>query len=155
MRWAFLLACLLALAGCTTPGDGGDGGATTTPPTTPDASALPAPIEDSKTVQGSADPLAGTPIGPPCSSPLAQCFRYPFELNASATLDAKLTWTVQANDFDLHVFQDGQPTEFASTTPPPGTQEALSVELEPGAYELVVSAYGVTQDTYKLIATFA
>ena len=149
---ALLVAPALALAGCTT----GDGGATPTPTTPADgggAATLPPPIEDSQQVTGSADPL-NFASGVPCETPSSQCFRYPFTLNATAAIDATLTWTVPANDFDLYVFKDGAPFEQDGATPP-GTEESVQAALDAGEYEVVVVAWGVSQDTFTLSATFA
>ncbi|HUR70177.1 MAG TPA: hypothetical protein VM370_13115 [Candidatus Thermoplasmatota archaeon] len=152
---ALLLA--LALAGCSTP-DAGDPPATNgTAPTPGVAATLPPPIEDSKQVSGSADPASFVPGQAPCSTPSSQCFPYPFTLNGTATLDASVSWTVPATDFDLHVFQDGAAitTTEGASPPGPGTSEAFTLELEPGDYELVVVAWAVAQDTYTLAASFS
>lgn len=150
------LAATALLAGCLGGGDDAEGNETDGN-TTDDAAArvLPGPIEASEQVTGSADPLPITGAAA-CDAPTSQCFRYPFELNVSATIAVSLTWTVPANDFDVYLFQDGAPittTEGGST--PPGTEEAFEMELEPGSYEVVVSAYSVTQDTFTLSATFS
>lgn len=151
------LAAILLLAGCLTP-DATPDETNTTAPTTPGLSAaLPAPIEDSKEVSGSGDPLNLVPGTPPCSSPSAQCFPYPFELNATATITADLSWTAPASDFDFYVLQDGAIVlnGASDVTAGPGTSEHIEGELEPGAYELTVVAWSVARDTYTLSATFA
>lgn len=148
------LAATALIAGCI----GGDDAGNETDDTGADnatAAALPPPIEASEEVTGSADPLSVTGAAA-CDAPTAQCFRYPFELNTTATISIDLTWTVPAHDFDVYLFQDGEPiTTTEGGSPPPGTQEAFDMELEPGAYEVVVSPYSVSQDTFTLSATFA
>ena len=115
----------------------------------------PAPISDSKQVTGSADPGNLAPQGQPCTTPSSQCFRYPFEMNMSGDVHAALSWTVPASDFDLYVFADGAPhPDSPDVSNPPGTSETIDTTLEPGAYEIVVVAWGVAQDTYTLEATF-
>lgn len=115
----------------------------------------PAPISDSKQVTGSADPGNLAPGGAPCATPSSQCFRYPFEMNATGTVQAALSWTVPASDFDLYVFAEGAPhPDSPQVQNPPGTSETIELTLEPGAYEVVVVAWGVVQDSYALEATF-
>lgn len=153
-RLPLLLAFVLTLAGCMGPGGDAPGDANDTTQPDGEMASLPPPIEVTQDVSGSADP--GSSIaGPPCSTPSAQCFRYPFALNASALVSASLTWSVPANDFDLYIFSDGEPITDQGGSPPPGTSESFDVELDAGGYELVVSAYAVGQDTFTLNATFA
>lgn len=155
----FLLSAALALAGCMGGGDGGGstdirdnstgGGGNMT-------GDLPAPINDTKQVTGSADPGNLAPGGQPCTTPSSKCYRYPFQLNSTASITASLTWTVAASDFDLYVFTEGAPhPDSPAVGNPPGTSETVEMELEPGEYEVVVVAWGVAQDTYTLSATFA
>lgn len=153
---AFALALVPVFGGCVTK-DGGDGGpgTNTTAPTSAMNGTLPAPISDSRQVVGGADPL-NTAGQPQCSTPQAQCVRYPFQLNATATVTATLTWTVPANDFDLAIFQDGASvTAGEGGSQPPGTEESIETELEAGSYEVVVIPWSVAQDTYTLDVTFA
>ena len=158
MKRTLALLLTLALAGCVnTPTDTSDD-ANQTQPTSPGMTALPAPIEASEQVTGSADPLNFAQM-PPCSSPTAQCFPYPFDLNGTATITASLAWTVPASDFDLYIFQDGAPIDVGGqgASPPQSagtTEEAIEQELDEGAYELVVVAWSVAQDTFTLSATF-
>lgn len=158
MKRSLAILLALAFAGCVnTPSDASDD-TNQTDPDAPDMAALPAPIEASEQVSGSADPLnfAGQS---PCASPTAQCHRYPFELNTTALMSATLTWTVPASDFDLYVFQDGAPIDVggqgASPPGPPNPTETIEQELDEGAYELVVVPWSVAQDTFTLSATFA
>lgn len=155
---SLLVTAALALAGCM--GGGGGGGSTDIRGnSTGDGNmtaGLPAPINDTKQVTGSADPGNLAPGGQPCSTPSSKCYRYPFQLNLTADITAELTWGVAASDFDLYVFQDGQPhPDSPSPGAPPGTSETVELTLDPGEYEVVVVAWGVAQDTYTLQATFA
>lgn len=159
MRTFLILVALALLAsGCVTPGGG-----STTPPTngttntTAEMGTFPAPINDTKDVQGGAEPVSGV-AGPPCSTPAAKCFKYAFQLNGTAHITATLTWGLPASDFDLFVFQDGKQTDKQSaccTPPQPHMQEKIDADLDAGSYEIVVSAASVTQDTYKVAATFS
>ncbi|HWH07924.1 MAG TPA: hypothetical protein VNX21_01910 [Candidatus Thermoplasmatota archaeon] len=152
-----LLALALALAGCMGGGDGGTSTDIGGNETTDDGmgTAYPAPINASEQVTGSADPGNLAPGGAPCATPSSKCYRYPFQMNATGQVDAKLSWNVPASDFDLYVFMEGQPHPDSPTVQnPPGTSENVKMTLEPGAYEVVVVAWGVAQDTFKLEATF-
>lgn len=152
MLRAATLALVLLLAGCTTP-ETSDDDTNSTSPTPPTMADLPAPIEESKTVSGGADPtnFAGAPV---CSAPTAACERYPFELNATAMIVAGLSWGVPANDFDLYLFKDGEPTEIMSASNPPGTTEQFEESIDAGSYEVVVVPWAVSQDTFTLTVTF-
>ena len=154
MRLPILLLALALLAGCVAP-DNGATPSNSTSSTTGAAAALPPPINDTKEVQGSAEPLTGdpTPIAP-CSTPSAKCYRYAFQLNATARMTATLTWGIPASDFDLHLLKDGKAYK-SSASSPPGTSEKLDEKLDPAKYELVVAAAGVSQDTFKIAASFA
>jgi hypothetical protein len=148
---ALALLLVLTLAGCVAQAPSpATNNTTSTTPAAP--AALPPPIHDSKQVQGGAEPLAGA-VGPPCSTPGAKCFSYPFQLNASAHVVATLTWTLPASDFDLYVFQGAKQVQ-ASANPPPGTQEKIDTKLDAGAYTVTVSAASVSQDTFDLKVTF-
>lgn len=151
------LAAVALLAGCLGGGEEAGGNETNgTAEGNATLAPLPPPIEATEEVTGSADPVPVTGVMPPCEAPSAQCFRYPFELNATATIAVTLTWEVPANDFDVYIFQDGeQITTTEGGSSPPGNQEAFELELEAGSYEVVVSAYAVSQDTFVLSATFA
>lgn len=159
MRSLILLAALALLAGCVTPPG------TTTPPTngttntTAGMSALPPSINDTKDVQGSADPLNLAPGGAPCQSPSSQCFKYPFEMNGTGHIAATLSWGEPASDFDLYVFKDGKVVSTGGANdvaagPSTSASEKVDMDLETGKYELVVAAWAVAQDTYKVAATF-
>lgn len=153
-----LLASAALAAGCIGGNDDGaapDDGGNESADDDGMATAYPAPINDTKQVTGSADPGNLAPGGQPCATPSSKCFRYPFQMNATGNVTAKLTWGVAASDFDLYVFAEGKPhADSPSPSNPPGTSESLTLELEPGEYELVVVAWGVAQDTYKVEATF-
>lgn len=119
---------------------------------------LPDPINASETVTGSADPLG--PAQEPCSSPSADCDEYPFTLETTATLDAQLTWTQQASDFDLYLYKDDQQQAGnaqleASGSDMLATSENFSVELEPGTYTIAVQASAVAEDTYTVKGAFS
>lgn len=153
-RWlALLLALAVPLAGCLNAPDDTETAATDEVIT--DAAIdvpVPEPIEDTQTVIGSLDPLnfAGQPV---CSTPNAACERYPFTLENTTKMMAELTWGISASDFDLYVFQNGEPVEQDGGVPP-STRESLDVSLPAGEYEIVVVAWAVAQDTYTLKATF-
>lgn len=152
-RAVWWIAIALAFAGCM--GPGGDAGNDTneTPDVGEAPSGLPAPIEASEEVSGGADPTNFV-TGEVCAGPAANCQRYPFELNTTATIVADLSWTVPANDFDLYLFLDGAQTETFSGNQPPGTTEGFEADIEPGSYEVVVVPWAVSQDTFTLSVTF-
>lgn len=153
-RWLVLLmVSLLAFAGClgddadddgTDMDDGSDAGDQTRPP-------LPEPIEDSQMVAGGADP-ANFVTGEPCTNEMA-CTDYPFTAATDVRINAELTWTIEASDFDLYVYEGDEQVATSGQTPP-GTSESISTTLSPGDYRVVVVAWGVAQDTYTLTATF-
>jgi len=151
-RYAAVLALLL-VAGCLgaddepddgDAGDESDAGDVPRPP-------LPAPIEDSQTVTGSADP-ANFVTGEPCTNEMA-CTEYPFSVATNVSMSAQLTWTIDASDFDLYLYEGDEQVTLSGATPP-GTSESISAALAPGDYRLIVVAWAVTMDTYTLEATF-
>lgn len=156
MRRPLPVVLLVVLAGCLTPDAPADDASATAPTAPGVAAVLPAPIEDSKEVTGSADPM-NFPTGQVCQTPSAQCFPYPFTLNATATITADLSWTLPASDFDFYVMSGGTPivNGASDVTAGPSTSEHLGGELEPGDYELTVVAWSVARDTYTVSATFA
>lgn len=154
MRAILFVAILAAaaLAGCA-------GNSQPTPsvnhPVGPSVRDLPANFTDSRNVVGGADPLNQAP-GAPCESPASSCVRYPVTVNATAgnvTMNVHLSWTVQANDFDLYLYKDGNQIDVSGAAPP-GTSEQLRSTLRAGTYEVVVDPYGVAQDTFTLEVTF-
>lgn len=156
MRILLILAALALAAGCVTPDTTPTTPTNGTTNTTTDMAALPPPINDTKEVQGAADP-GNIVTGAPCQTPNSQCFKYPFELNGSAHMAATLTWGQPASDFDLYVFQDGKDMNAggaSDVSTGPGTSEKIDIDLEAGSYELIVVAWAVAQDTYKVSATF-
>lgn len=150
-RTLALVALLgLAFAGCIgsdTPSDSTNGGSSNVQLATP-----PAPISDTKTVSGSADPL-NTATGVPCNHQAAGCFQYPFELMGNTTVDAKLSWTLPPSDFDLYLVQGERQITF-SAGQPPGTTEAIKRDMAAGSYAFVVAAWAVAQDTYTFTVDF-
>ncbi len=154
MRVALLLtlAISLILAGCTSPSATDTTGTDAMAP--PVDRILPEPIEDTQTVQGSADPTNFVGLGV-CTAPTAKCVRYPFEVTSTTSLAADLTWGVASNDFDLYVFSEGAPITSDGGQTPPGTSERVAIDLDPGAYELVVVPWGVTMDTFTVKAVFS
>lgn len=162
MRTLLIAAVVaVALAGCA--GDNPNDPDPTTPPTGNVAANLPANITDSRNVVGGLDPINGDPTGlgvipaAPCSSPVTECILYPFTVNETAgnvSMTAELTWTIDANDFDLYFYKDGEQVDVSGQAPP-GTSEQIRATLKPGSYEIAVDPYGVAQDTYTLDITFA
>ncbi|GEM_PF-5899241 len=147
MRTAgLLLLASLALAGCASSPGSPPGNATNA---TAMAAALPPAIHETQAVQGSVDP----PNVPACSQATTQCFHHPFQLNASASINATLTWGLDRNDFDLYLFKGTE--RVASSNGGSGTKEEIGQTLAPGAYDLVVGGTTVAADTYKLDAVFA
>ena len=145
-----LVGSLLLTAGCL--GDGsdanGNAGRNDGPPPP-----LPAPIEASEEVVGGLDPFNAVE-GAPCTQEASGCTNYPFTLLTPAMFNAELSWTLDANDFDLYLYR-GDEQVALSAGQPPAVSESISGELAPGEYELVVVAWFVTSDTYTLTATFA
>lgn len=154
-RPVLLSACVLALvlSGCIATDDPTDP-VVDEPTATPVAEpVLPDPIEVSETVAGSADPL-NMVFGTTCQTPTAKCYTYEFTSNASATIEAALTWMVPIHDFDLYLVQDDEQVEVAGDFPPE-TLEAIETGISPGTYQLVVVAWAVGADTFTLKATFS
>lgn len=147
------LAALVALAGCLGSDDGdADDDVPDDVPTNDDRQPLPEPIEASELVVGGQDLTSPTLMGP-CENEASSCYAYPFEALGDVLVDASLTWSLDNNDFDLYLFEDG--SEVASATnPAPQTSEVLSAAVDPGSYEVVVVAWLVGQDTFELSVTF-
>ena len=159
MMRAVPIALLLLLAGCLGATNAPTPDTNATGATSPELGALPAPIEDSQTATGSADPTNLALGMPVCSAPTAGCFRYPFTLNRTANITGDLAWTLPASDFDFYVHQgDTQvisgANDITAAQGAGATSEHLEGELEPGDYEIVVVPWAVTQDTFTLRATF-
>jgi hypothetical protein len=154
MRPILLLAACLVAAGCVTPSTTPTPDANNSTNSTMDMGMLPAPINETKDVQGGVQPVRDPATNDPCSLPTSGCLHHKFDVAAPATMEATLSWGLQANDFDLVLYLDGKEVA-ADTNPPPGTSAKLSAELEPGSYDLVVVPATVSQDTYKLAATFS
>ena len=114
---------------------------------------LPAPIRKTGSTQAATDPL-NLAQQPPCSSPSQECDRTPFTVNATAQVQARLTWGNQANDYDLYVMDMQDTIVLLSGQGPPGTEEAIDGELEPGEYQLVVVPWLVANDSWSVEATF-
>lgn len=149
---AILVLVALALAGCAAPdstptNDASDNSSTSIP-------IVPPPIEESKDVQGSAQPITLPTTGDPCESPTVQCYHHKFDVASSVKMEASLSWGVPANDFDLYLYK-GTAIFKQDNAAPPGTTAKLSESLEAASYDLVVVLAAVGQDTYKLSATFA
>ena len=160
MRLAFLLLASTLLAtmpGCLEDDDVPEP-TDDAPPMVAENATLPADIMASETVMGSADPMNFV-TGGVCESPTAQCFEYPFTIegNQSVNVDGTLTWGLEANDFDLYVYEGN--TEAlngaSDVTAGPGTMEHVEGPLEPGEYRVIVVAWGVGQDTFDLAVTFS
>jgi hypothetical protein len=152
MRFLALALIALLAAGCVTPPGSNNAPPANNSTTSGSRAMLPPPINDTKEVQGGGEPL--TPPTGACSTPGAKCFRYPFQLNATAHVVATLTWGLPASDFDLFVNQDGKAVKMSAGSPP-GTSEKIDDSLDAGKYEVVVSAAAVSQDTYKLAVVFS
>ena len=143
-----------ALAGCASEPDTQP--QPTNQPSTPVVE-LPANITDTRNVVGGLDLLNQPQTGGACVNPPSNCIRYPFTVNATSTnvtYTARLTWTIQANDFDLYLYKDGEQVDISGAAPP-GTSEQLRGTLRSGNYEIAVDPYGVVQDTYTLDVTFS
>ncbi|MHB8633116.1 MAG: hypothetical protein ACYDBQ_03985 [Thermoplasmatota archaeon] len=164
---SFAAVLVVALAGCT-----GNAPAPTSamPAAAHMLGALPHNISASQNVVGALDPInfdPTNPLGPshPCSTPQTLCVPFPFTVNGTAgnvTYTAKLTWTLQANDFDLYLY-DGDKIVASSAngtvnpsdpSTPHSPEEMLHGGLSPGSYKFVVDPYGVTQDTFTFSASF-
>lgn len=182
--WALLvLACLLGLlaSGCLDeketsdegdgtpePDDGTPGPADPPPPGPPpqtetnDTGEAPKPedFEDSQMVAGGVD--AGNFVtGDICNDPVDPCERYPFTVERGTTtrppswdMVAVLSWTTDAHDFDLHLYQGGQSLD-SSADPAPETEERITRALGPGEYEIVVVPWAVSVDTFTLTVSFS
>lgn len=146
--WLACAALLLVSAGCL----GGQGDADLED-TGGEASELPAPMHEERHVEAGASPV-GSAQGAPCQTQASTCYPYPFDLGADARVQAHLDWTNRTNDFDLHVVDAGGQQVASSNAGPVGTSERIDAELDPGSYELVVVAWIVTSDTYRLEAHF-
>lgn len=147
---AAILSLVLLFTGCV----GTDDGESVSANGTGDAEApLPAPIRDEQRVQMGTSPV-GTAQGQPCQTDASSCYRYPFQVDETAQVQARLDWTNATNDFDLHVVDPEGEVVASSNAGGPGTREAIDTRLQPGAYELVVVAWLVPEDTYALEAHF-
>lgn len=106
--------------------------------------------------------LPGTPAGggAPCSMSVSSCTRYPVTLERSATIAVALDWGVPGHDFDVYLMEDG--TDLSEAM---GAQGATSLTVDPheefvvsgvppGDYEIVVSHWLVSADTFTLAVTF-
>lgn len=149
-RFAVVLVLALATAGCV----GSQGDNEEEAATTGGASAtFPSPVYDQRHVDLGAAPI-GSAAGTPCQTEASTCFSYPFDAGTDTMMQARLDWTDETNDFDLHVFSSESELVASSSEAPPGTTERLDAELAPGSYELVVAAWAVQEDTYTLEAQF-
>lgn len=166
MQWTrlWIVALVLPLAGCLTDSQSVE---PTTPVVTPAPKVpppLPAAIKDAKMVVAGLDPFNFV-TGVPCSQPVSACYLYPFTVDdydvanstGNVSIDAKLMWTIPANDFDLYVFKEGDAAPVTmSAGSPPATEEAIAAELDgPGNYQLIVVAWAAVADTYTVEATFS
>lgn len=114
---------------------------------------VPPPIHETGDVQASADAFA--PLGlPPCEAPTSTCFEYTFEAVDRVTVEASLTWTQAANDFDLYLFAGDQQAEVSGGASP-DTDEHIEARIAPGSYRFVVVAYAVANDSFTFDATFS
>lgn len=151
MRPLLLLAALI-LAGCAAPGSSPTNDSSTNSST--NIPIIPPPIEETKDVQGSLQPIPDPQANDPCALPTVTCYHHKFDVASAVKMEATLSWGVAANDFDLYLYKDGK--EFKSdVAPPPATTAKLSEALEVASYDLIVVPASVGQDTYKLSATFA
>jgi len=150
---ALILAVAFPLAGCSSP----PASPPATPPAGPPAmtnATLPEDIDETMDVTAGVDPF-NFAMQPICSQQVSTCFPHPFNASVNVSLTATLTWTLQASDFDLYLYQ-GNTAVAMSAGMPPSTQEAFTVpELAAGDYTLIVVAWSVPKDTYHLTATFA
>jgi hypothetical protein len=144
----FVAALLVASAGCVGGEDGSSMGTTGG-----EKAPLPSPVHDERHVETGANPV-GSAQEQSCQAEGSSCYRYPFQVDTDARVQANLDWANATNDFDLHVL-DGEGQQVASaTTGPLDTRESLDAALAPGGYELVVVAWLATSDTYALEAHF-
>jgi hypothetical protein len=113
---------------------------------------LPEDIKDSKMVQASSA-LLGAGLSP-------IVYQYSFDVDpnepSAVKVDAKVTWSLEANDIDLYLYKDGatEPEAFSNDYPPKN-YEAFQSSLKPGKYHLRVVAYAVVTDTFQLEAKFS
>lgn len=154
---ALSLIAALALSGCVSIGENKsdtnkDMGKLAPVEAKPAPAPLPKPIKDSKMVPAGTD-VFNQAMMDACSQPVSGCYKYPFKLDRTATVHAKLAWTIPANDFDLYIFHGSVQGE-ASGGSAPGTSEELDAELDAGDYSVVVVAWLAAADTYTIDATF-
>ncbi len=153
-RLVSVMLIAVALAGCAD--DDGSQANEAPDPSPADAVMLPENITASK------DVLVGQDLGNlggaafPCANPTSSCDVYEFTIpdtgNASVKADAKLTWDLITNDFDLYLTQAGQ--VLASSGEATTTSEAFAMPLQGGDYEMWVVSWLVVGDTYNLDVTF-
>ena len=148
MRTLLLTALAVLLAGCS--GQQGTPDPAPFAPSGPAAAPLPPPIHANGTMPPSLDPVASG--GPACSPPGSTCFRYPFRLEGNATADARLSWSLDANDLDLYLMQGSQALD--SSNRGMTTSESLSAQLPAGDYEFVVQGSTTTLQDFRFDATF-
>ncbi len=162
-RAALAVALILGalLAGCTS--QSSEPAVAFTPEPAAQLPPLPADIQDSRPVARHADPgyiNVGPPI-PRCNSD-DHCIHYEVQVNTTVVLAARLTWTDDKNDLDLHLLNESGDAIASSINNVPAhpvnggpALEEIAIELEPGYYELLVAALIVTtQDIYTLDAVF-
>jgi hypothetical protein len=149
MRGLLALALLaLLLPGCS---DSSEPSADTHAATSMPPAPLPAAIHANETMPLSADPLNSG--GPACTPPASTCFRYPFDLQGNASVQADLRWTVIANDLDLYLMQGGD--VLAASNGAQTASETLAVDLGAGSYEFVVQGSTSGPEPFRFDASFS
>lgn len=169
MRHAILatLAAALLLAGCSSKSPSTD-----VQPAPMQAAAnhtALAPLHFSGSVTAGADPYnlvpIGTPVGGggPCSTAASTCYKHDFTIPAGITntsMEAKLKWSVAANDLDLYLYQgdtqlsmDGI-NQFPPMGAPTAEQDMHVDGLASGSYTFWVVVWNGAAESYTLDATF-
>lgn len=166
--WALVPAVLLvaAFSGCLSEETEDPGDSAPTEPPAPPPYEPPEDITETQLVPAGADPST-VAMENPCTTNPEACYRYPISLaepthpnqTVNVAMAATLTWGIDANDFDLHVYRGS--SEIGSSTSPaaplPGGSNTERVDLtltQAGSYEVVVVAWGSVADTFELVVRF-
>ena len=163
---AILLAALLAFSSGCLSGEGNDPAPSDAPASPATNATVPAPLHFEGDVAVGVDPF-NLVDGTPCSTDASTCFKHDFTVeegtNVSVSLEATLAWTIEANDFDLYLYegeeqlsQDGI-NQFppAGASAPPTMQVLRHDGLGPGDYSFWVVAWNAAADSYTLDVTFS
>lgn len=162
MRFVLAAAFLLALmAGCASD-DSAEEPAAPAPEAGTDAP-IPAPIHEEQDFTLALDPT-NVATGQPCFGPSVDppCYYYEVQVETMVDFVATLSWTLEANDFDLYLYEgetqvssDGINTVGAVPPEPPATTQVMRHEaLPPGDYRFYVVAWNAAADTTTLDVEF-